>query len=463
MFRRHDLYIVAAVGLLVALFVAFGSYALHANARLRREQREVLERNRQDTEQLLRVQQDTYQLAELVRDMVMTAPPAPAPAPRRRAPYALGAHLAQPPFAIWGVEFRRLRLDLGRALAAEARFAPAGRGAAARADLEKELAQFWSVSDQAFRLARLGYPQPARDLVERELIPQRRVVNDRVAGWLAQNRREQEAAQAAMEAIASRVAANFLLLSLIFLAIGVAFSVWAIRANRVAFRRMESLAGDLETASARLLRVQEETLARLTRDLHDEFGQLLVAAAANLARAASLAPAAEPVAAEIASARQAVQEAQAKMRNLLHGLRPALLDDFGLERALDYAVGQFRRQTGLAARFETAGAIPLLPVERAIHLYRIAQEAMTNAARHAGAREIVVTLRAEDGNLVLSVGDDGRGFDAARASAGSGLAGMRQRAQFLAGRLEIESAASGTRLRAVVPLAPAARAGRGNG
>lgn len=443
---RQDLYVIAAVALLLALFVGFGVYAVHATARLRRDESQVLERNYADTQQLLRIQQDAFQLAELVRDMVLTTPaPAPPEPVQRLAP------LAQPPFAIWGLEFRRLRLDLEAALQQEARLAPAARGTTGRGDLERQLAQFWSVSDQVFRLARLGYPQAARDLVERELMPQRRVINDLVASWLREDRRQQEQVQALIEAAPGRIGRNFLWFTLLSLALGAIFSFWAIRFNRRAFRRIEALARDLHAAGGRLLVVQEEALGRLSRDLHDEFGQLLVAAGANLARAAALAGAATPAALEIASARDALQEAQGKMRDLVRALRPALLDDFGLERALAHAVGQFAAQTGLEARFESSGTLPVLPPERAVHLYRIAQESLTNAARHAGAGAVTVMLRAEGGRLTLSIRDNGKGFTPGASTAGTGLRGMRQRAEFLGGRLVVESGAGGTLVSAEVP------------
>jgi signal transduction histidine kinase len=195
--------------------------------------------------------------------------------------------------------------------------------------------------------------------------------------------------------------------------------------------------------SWRYLKVQEDTLQRVSRDLHDEFGQILTALGAVLARAERQAsraggPAANgDLAQEIHHARGVVQEAQQKIRTLSQMLRPTILDDFGLERTLRWYVTEFTRSMGLAARFEQTGEIPFIPPETAIHLYRIAQEAMTNAARHARAENVTVRLGCTQDRLRMEILDDGHGFDADPAAGGVGLVSMRERAERLGGTFSI--------------------------
>lgn len=461
---RQDLRLIGGVAALVAAFLGYGLYTLHATSQLRRYQRDVLARNRADTEQLLRIQQDAYQLANLVRDMVRAAPaPNPAPAIAAGSARWLAAPPPQPAFAVWGLEFRRLRLDLNQAMAAEAAAGPPGRADAQRRELNAEFSQFWSVCDQAFHLARLGYERPAENLVRRELLPQRSSIDALVSGWLRENQRRQAATQAAMNGIYGRISRNFLLLMLALLAGGAALAAWAIAADRLAFARMRSLADQLDERSrqlagvnARLLDAQESILQQVSRDLHDEFGQILAAVGVALARAETrgAAAAGDPVAAEeLRRARSAVREAQGKIRALSQLLRPAILDDFGLEKALARQVEQLGVRAGIETRFERVGELGVLPGDQAIQLYRIAQEALTNAARHAQARRITVRLCGEEGKATLEVADDGRGFAPAPDHAGLGVLGMRQRAESLGGEFSIGAGVGGgTCVRARVPI-----------
>lgn len=433
-------------GLMLLLFLGFGVYTVRQMQQLRRFQSDVLERNRKDTLLLLRMQQDAYSLAISVRDMITVVPSAPLPNGQKRNPQA--------PIPFWGAEFQRIRVDLNQALSLEAQVAPVGRNDDQRQQLSAALQQFWSVSDQVFTLARRGYDTQAVDLVQRELDPQRMVIHNIIARWLVQNDQSERQTEAAMREIYSHVTQDFLALTLILVGLGAAVAVWSLRANRASFEQVHRLASQLDRHSRRLeevswryLKVQEDTLQRVSRDLHDEFGQILTALGAVLARAerqasrreeASPKPSAHgELVQEIHQARGVVQEAQQKIRTLSQMLRPTILDDFGLERTLRWYVSEFTRSMGLAARFEQTGEIPFIPPETAIHLYRIAQEAMTNAARHAHGENVTVRLGCTQDWLRLEIIDDGRGFSADPAGGGVGMVSMRERAERLGGTFAI--------------------------
>ncbi|PYV22384.1 MAG: histidine kinase, partial [Acidobacteria bacterium] len=125
--------------------------------------------------------------------------------------------------------------------------------------------------------------------------------------------------------------------------------------------------------------------------------------------------------------------------------RPAILDDFGLKQTLDWFVRQFSRQSGISVDFEAEIDEGVVPSEDAIHLYRIVQEALNNAARHGKAHGARVTLKQQDGALNLEIRDDGVGFELGpqpdrTAGDGLGLTGMRERAEHLNGSLRVQSA-----------------------
>ncbi|MGH2986824.1 MAG: sensor histidine kinase, partial [Solirubrobacterales bacterium] len=146
---------------------------------------------------------------------------------------------------------------------------------------------------------------------------------------------------------------------------------------------------------------------------------------------------------------QALQE----LLVLARQLRPTALDDLGLKAALDSHLTELGRQSGIRTSFEAEGDIASVPRDVQIVAYRVAQEALSNAARHSGAGELRVRLEHADGSVELSVADDGRGFTFDQASRGLGLAGMRERALLVNGDLRVESRPEvGTRVRLRVPI-----------
>lgn len=213
---------------------------------------------------------------------------------------------------------------------------------------------------------------------------------------------------------------------------------------RVAARTAEQRLAEtrLRELSRRLLRVQEEERRALARELHDEVGQQLGAIKLNLK--ALTADAANR--SRIRDGLEIVDATIAQIRDRALDLRPALLDDLGLAAALDWLCRQQAQRSGILIDYQ-ASPLPGLPPELATAVYRIVQEGITNALKHAGAQTIKVTITVEDNGIKVLVADDGCGFDNGRVVPGVGLPGMRERVDTLGGKLELESQpGNGTRI-----------------
>jgi two-component system sensor histidine kinase UhpB len=198
------------------------------------------------------------------------------------------------------------------------------------------------------------------------------------------------------------------------------------------------------------MRAQEEERRRLARDLHDEVNQAL---AAILLRLEALAQDSPPDRApELAELKKLVNQAMDELLTLARQLRPSALDDHGLVPALETQLKRFSARTGIEVRLGTEGDPNELPEVMQTAIYRVAQEALANVARHAGATVVEVDLEAEEnGGAELRVRDDGAGFDAGaipragteRPGAGLGLGGMAERARLVGGELDVRSAPGG--------------------
>lgn len=186
------------------------------------------------------------------------------------------------------------------------------------------------------------------------------------------------------------------------------------------------------------LRAQEEERKRLARDLHDEVNQALTAI---LLRLQAVSQDASPeVADELAEVRRLVNQAMDELLRLARQLRPTALDDHGLYSALEGQVRRFSTQTGIDADLRTDGLPAELDDDRQIAVFRIAQEALANVARHASASTVEVDLTPlGDRGVALTVRDDGRGFTPDRSTGGLGVNGMIERARLVGGELHIAS------------------------
>ncbi len=220
-------------------------------------------------------------------------------------------------------------------------------------------------------------------------------------------------------------------------------------------QRLEANEREFRRLGRAVWRVQEDERRRLARELHDGLGQNLTALKHRLAHlGGGLKPGQEDLRGNLDAAIALCSEALSDTRQLSRLLRPPILDDLGLEPALRWLAGSVQETAGVAVVLEIE-PLPPLDGELQTLLFRIAQEALNNVAKHAAAGSVLLRLVAHGRTLQLQVIDDGRGFDVERAigAGGSGLGGMRERLRLFGGLLELHSSAGrGTRLRATVPL-----------
>src|SRR5439155_11304154 len=226
------------------------------------------------------------------------------------------------------------------------------------------------------------------------------------------------------------------------------------RSLRRLLQETESGRERLEALSRRLVDIQETERSEIARELHDEVGQLLTGLKLMLS-----ADEREPQPGLAGSRReqmlQIVNELMDRTRNISMDLRPPMLDQLGLLSALVWHFERFTEQTRIRVSFSHVGADSRFPRPVETAAFRLIQEALTNAARYAGAEVVEVEVQADSKFLKLRVEDRGSGFDqeAARAGRSAGLTGMEERAHLLGGHLTIESSpALGTRLLAALPL-----------
>jgi two-component system sensor histidine kinase UhpB len=214
-------------------------------------------------------------------------------------------------------------------------------------------------------------------------------------------------------------------------------------------RMMHRLEAERRRAGSAALQAQEEERARVARDLHDEVNQSLTGLLLRLEAAREAAPPElEP---ELAETKALANQAMLELLSLARQLRPTALDDLGLVAATAGQVEQLARGE-IEAEFSADGNFSDLDDDAQLVVYRVAQEALSNAARHSGAERIAVGLRRDGSGVELEVSDDGRGFAFDESEGGLGIAGMRERALLIGGELTIESRPGrGTTVRLVVP------------
>lgn len=219
----------------------------------------------------------------------------------------------------------------------------------------------------------------------------------------------------------------------------------------------------LKALSRRLLALQETERRNVARELHDEFGQALTAIKMNLA-AMNRAPDSDASRRRIEDSIQLVERLVHSVRALSLNLRPPLLDDFGLQSALKWYVGEQAKRSGIEIRFVALANVPRVDSAVETTCYRVAQEALTNVLRHSKATHAAVELRLEPDALLLIVRDDGVGLDPAvvqaQALAGHSLGwvGMQERVSLVEGHFECRSGhGKGTELRVRLPLPAGAK------
>jgi two-component system sensor histidine kinase UhpB len=214
-------------------------------------------------------------------------------------------------------------------------------------------------------------------------------------------------------------------------------------------RMMRRLEAERRRAGSAALHAQEEERARVARDLHDEVNQSLTGLLLRLEAAREAAP--PELEGELAETKALANQAMGELLSLARQLRPTALDDLGLAAAIEGQVGRLGGE--IETVLEVEGDFSDLGGDAQLVVYRVAQEALSNAARHSGAGRVEVRLRRADATgVLLEVSDDGRGFAFDESERGLGIGGMRERALLIGAELTIESRPGhGTTVRLAVP------------
>ncbi len=244
-------------------------------------------------------------------------------------------------------------------------------------------------------------------------------------------------AQKEIDAHSSRVFATTQVFGGASLALALLFAILTVRLVTQLIRGLEWQTAELGRVSWHMLQDQEATARRFSHELHDELGQSLTAIKANLSALEQ-----NGHSRRVEDCLRVVDEAIGNVRQMSQLLRPIILDDFGLEASLRWLCEGFSARTGIDVRFNSSYS-GRLSDETETHLFRIAQEALTNIARHAGAKHVDITLQSLGEEIVLRIADDGSGMPTAPPATarprGHGMIGMRARARSAGGDLEVRS------------------------
>lgn len=416
----------------LAAVAVYSRYTIVQIRSLQRLQAEAIDRNRTDSLLLLRIQNNLNGLALAMRDMLDA-----------NEPYPLTA---------WQGQFRRIRLDLEDAMAREEKSAPATRTEDQRRYLGSSMAQFWDALERIFALAQSGGEKEARTQIRLSLQARQAALSTAVARLLVQNNESEQEAASRTQEIYARVERNVYVFLAAMLIVVALTSAYLVQYNRRMFDQVAALSERRSELAQQLISMQESTFRYISRELHDEFGQILTAIGAMLQRADKRAdPSLQD---DLREVREVVQSTLEKIRALSQALHPVVLDEAGLESALDVYLPAFEKRTGIAIRYEKAGESQEVDRRIAIHLYRVLQEALNNVARHSKSARADVRLRFSPATLVLEVEDDGVGFNQGTDRQGMGLVSMRERAELVNGQIEfLDGTGGGTLIRMTVPLA----------
>src|SRR5579884_3181216 len=338
---------------------------------------------------------------------------------------------------------------------------------AAFASLKSEIEAYWRGLGGIFVWSTQERDKYRYQFFYAELVPRRTSmlqIADRV-GQL--NEQTLQRGDQRLAGLVERLQFGLLIMTGVTLLGGTALAVYTsyliLRLQREARARLaesiEARAG-LRELSAKLVRAQEDERRALSRELHDEAGQSFSAIMLEAENLLDLTDDSR-LAPRLKAIRGLAERGVAETRNMALLLRPSMLDDFGLVPALNWQAKEAAKRTGLRVHVAAPDLQQELPEEHKTCVYRIVQEALNNVARHAQASAVQISLQQQPGELLLTIQDDGTGFDAQRVR-GLGLLGMEERTRHLGGKFAIDSQAGrGTLLKITLPLIELSKNGHG--
>jgi signal transduction histidine kinase len=418
--------LLAGLGITLLAVGIYSGYTIAQIRSLRELETRTIDRSRRDSLLLLRVQNALNSLALTMRDMVDSDEPYPLTA--------------------WQPQFLRIRGDLEDALSREEKFSLADRSPGQRRYLADSFRQFWDALDRIFDLVRNGQNEEARTRIRMSLQARQAGLSTAVSRLLITNNESEQTAAARTQELYSGVERNVYIFLAAMLVVIVLTSLYLVQYNRGLFKQVAALSEKRSELAQQLISMQESTFRSISLELHDDFGQILTAVGAMLQRA-------DRNPCDLLEVQEIVQTTLDKVRSLSHALHPVVLDEAGLESALDVYLPTFEKQTGIEVGYEKTGQGQKLDRELSIHLYRVVQEALNNVARHSNSKSAAVRLRFLPAAVVLEVQDEGVGFQE-RVTQGLGLISMRERAELVNGAIEFaKGEKGGVLVRITVPLA----------
>jgi signal transduction histidine kinase len=316
--------------------------------------------------------------------------------------------------------------------------------------LQTRLDAYWAAFDPLFDWTPAEKSALSAGFLRREVVPRREA-----ALTIAQEIEELNNANVASQRddVSKRYAAFRAELQRLFwqtMLLGITVAVVVVVRLRVLERRSEQAEDQMRELSQQLVNTQEEERKNLSRELHDHVAQVLTGLRMELGRMERLSPVVAPV---VAECKELVDDMFRTVRNLALGLRPSMLDDFGLRAALEWHARDCMSRYAIDVDLQTDGDLDALPDKYRTCAYRVVQEATTNCVRHAEAKKIHIRVGADGDELRVRVSDDGRGLDPRQRRRGLGLRGIDERVKELHGTMTISRApAGGTTLFVSLPL-----------
>jgi signal transduction histidine kinase len=327
--------------------------------------------------------------------------------------------------------------------------------------MREEVEGYWESMDPIFEWTPQEKSLQASGFLRKKVLPRRQAVVNLAREMARIN--DANLARARQRLQNSQQVLHDFLLRMMAFTLGLGIIVAVITTRRVASlerkhdeqtKQIEETQNNLRRLSRRLVQAQELERQALSRELHDEVGQMMTALGMELGHLETLRNGnLDAVRGRIEEAKRLNADAMRTIRDLAMGLRPSMLDDIGIEAALQWQGREFSRHTGVPATVRVDGTLDHLSDSQRTCIYRVVQEALTNCARHARAKHVVVSLRSDRNSVMVIVQDDGVGFDPRAARAGLGLLGMQERVQELDGKVSITTQRnSGTTIQVELPV-----------
>ncbi len=362
-------------------------------------------------------------------------------------------------------DLQKLRGRITEAVANYGRDLPPDE-AALWAQLTRDIEAYWSVLEPSFHWDTETRRRRAEDFLNEQVIPRQGALLALTSTVDRVNQRNLQQSNQRIAQLFDQFHTEMALAALVAFLLGALLAFFTIgrilvleRASETQLREVSRARLELRRLSHRLVAVQEQERRRVARELHDEVGQAISAVLVELGRLENRLPASQAESrAMLSVARQLAERAVAQVRDMALLLRPSMLDDLGLVPALKWQAREVSRRTGVKVKVAAETVADDLPDDCRTCIYRTVQEAVNNAAQHARASTVRVEAFQRDGQIQVSIYDDGSGFDPALEK-GMGILGMEERVRQLGGVFRIDSSKGrGTTVSLLLPLAqPAAR------